>query len=410
MLLETTMRPVPILTAVLVGLFLYLFVMERDFLRALTGAEAAVAEAEADTEAATAPEARVVAVVAQRSRARPVDSGLVLRGRTEASRRVDVRAEITGRVVSEPIRRGAEVAAGDVLCQLDPGTRPARLAEAEARLLEAEANERASAQLAERGFGAETTAIARRAALQAAQAMVEQASREIESLEIRAPFDGLLEDDTAELGDLLQPGAVCASLIANDPIKLVGFVTEDAVERVAVGAPAGARLVTGQEVRGRVTFVARAADPATRTFRVEAEAPNPNAAIRDGISAEILIGLPGAEAHRVPLSALTLDDDGRLGVRTALADEDGDGARAAFVPVSIIRDEPGGVWISGLPDEADVIVVGQDFVTEGQPIRVTLREEAGAQAVRDDDADAAQSMREEAENTAQSVREEAGAR
>jgi membrane fusion protein, multidrug efflux system len=375
-LLEKTMRPVPILTAVLVGLFLYLFVMERDFLRTLAGAEVAAAVADAaGEEAAVPPEERVVAVVATRSRARPVDSGLVLRGRTEASRRVEIRAEVVGRVVSEPIRRGAEVAAGDVLCELDPGTRPAQLAEAEARLLEAEANERASAQLAERGFGAEATAIGRRAALQAAQAQVERSRREIDSLEIRAPFTGLLEADTAELGELLQPGSACASVIAIDPIKLVGFVTEDAVERVAVGAPAGARLVTGQEVRGRVTFVARAADPATRTFRVEAEAPNPGAAIRDGISAEILIGLPGAEAHRVPLSALTLDDDGRLGVRTARLE--GDGTRAAFLPVSIIRDEPGGVWVAGLPEVADVIVVGQDFVTDGQPIRVTLREDAG---------------------------------
>jgi membrane fusion protein, multidrug efflux system len=372
------MRPVPILTAVLVGLVLYLFVMERDFLRTLAGAEVAAADAAAaGAETAALPEERVVAVVAVRSRARPVDSGLVLRGRTEASRRVEIRAEVMGRVVSEPIRRGAEVTAGDVLCELDPGTRPAQLAEAEARLLEAEANERASAQLAERGFGAEATAIARRAALQAAQAQVERSRREIDSLEIRAPFTGLLEADTAELGELLQPGSTCASLIAIDPIKLVGFVTEDSVERVAVGAPAGARLVTGQEVRGRVTFVARAADPATRTFRVEAEAPNPGAAIRDGISAEILIGLPGAEAHRVPLSALTLDDDGRLGVRTARPE--GDGARAAFLPVSIIRDEPGGVWVAGLPEEADVIVVGQDFVTDGQPIRVTLREDAGAE-------------------------------
>jgi membrane fusion protein, multidrug efflux system len=375
-LLEKTMRPVPILTAVLVGLFLYLFVMERDFLRTLAGAEVAAAVADAaGEEAAVPPEERVVAVVATRSRARPVDSGLVLRGRTEASRRVEIRAEVVGRVVSEPIRRGAEVAAGDVLCELDPGTRPAQLAEAEARLLEAEANERASAQLAERGFGAEATAIGRRAALQAAQAQVERSRREIDSLEIRAPFTGLLEADTAELGELLQPGSACASVIAIDPIKLVGFVTEDAVERVAVGAPAGARLVTGQEVRGRVTFVARAADPATRTFRVEAEAPNPGAAIRDGISAEILIGLPGAEAHRVPLSALTLDDDGRLGVRTARLE--GDGTRAALLPVSIIRDEPGGVWVAGLPEVADVIVVGQDFVTDGQPIRVTLREDAG---------------------------------
>jgi multidrug efflux system membrane fusion protein len=366
------MRPVPLLTALLVGIFLYLFVMERPFLLWLAGAEPAAAEAEAPAQAAPEEGPRFVSVVAFRSEARPVDSGIVLRGRTEAGRRVEIRAETTGRIVSEPIRRGAQVEAGDVLCRLDPGTRPAQLAEAEARLLEAEATERASAQLAERGFAAEQTAIARRAALQSAQAMVEQARREMERLEIRAPFAGLIEEDTAELGDLLQPGSVCAALISVDPIRLVGFATEAAVDRIEVGAPVRARLISGREIEGRVTFVARAADPATRTFRIEAEAANPDMTIRDGISAEILIGLPGQAAHLVPLSALTLDDDGRLGIR-AVAEGPG-GAEARFFPVDLIRDDRQGAWVAGLPDEVDIIVVGQDFVTDGQPVRVSLRE------------------------------------
>jgi membrane fusion protein, multidrug efflux system len=131
-----------------------------------------------------------------------------------------------------------------------------------------------------------------------------------------------------------------------------------------------ARLVSGQDLVGTVTFVARSADPATRTFRVEAQAPNPGAAIRDGISAEILVGLPGVEAHLVPLSALTLDDSGRLGVQSV---QDG---RAAFMPVGVLRDDRRGAWVSGLPPELDIIVVGQDFVTDGRPVRVTYRDEA----------------------------------
>jgi membrane fusion protein, multidrug efflux system len=366
------MRPVPMLTAFLVSLALYAFVMERDLLRAIAGAEA---DAAATLDAASEAGDRLVSVVVMASSAQPVDGGLVIRGRTEASRRVEVRAETTGRVVSEPVRRGAVVAAGDVLCELDPGVRPARLAEAEARLLEAEANERASAQLAERGFTAEATAIGRRAALQAAQAQVEQARREMENLVIRAPFGGLIEADSAEIGDLLQPGSACASVIATDPIRLAGYVAEAAVERVQVGAPVQARLVTGQSAEGRVVFVARAADPATRTFRVEAEAPNPAAAIRDGISAEILVALPGAEAHLVPLSALTLDDDGRLGIRAAIPDGEPPGAaRVAFMPVVMLRDSPQGAWVAGLPDEVGIIVVGQDFVADGERVRVASRE------------------------------------
>lgn len=363
------MRWVPIVSAAVVGTLLYGFVMERDLLRALAGAETTGPENAPPAAPAPAPAGAAVAVVAQRSDARQVRTGVLLRGRTEASRRVDVRAEVAGLVTSEPLRRGSVVAAGDVLCALDPGTRPALLAEAEARLLEAEANNRASAELAQRGYTAETTAIANRAALQAAQALVDQARREIERLEIRAPFGGVLETDTAELGALLQPGSDCATIFDLDPIKLVGYVPEQTVGKIAVGAPVAARLLDGRQVAGRVSFVARSADEETRTFRVEAKAPNARGAIREGVSAEITVALDGAPGHLLPQSALTLDDSGRLGVRVA---QDG---VARFMPVSVIRDTVEGIWVTGLPETADVIVTGQDFVADGQPVSVTLAED-----------------------------------
>jgi membrane fusion protein, multidrug efflux system len=365
------MRWISVLTAVVVAVILYGFVMERDALRAIAGADAAVAQApgpegagDEDASAARAP----VAVVALHSRTREADGGIVLRGRTEARRRVVVQAETTGRVVSEPLRRGARVAAGDLLCDIDPGTVPAQLAEAEARLAEAEANARASERLAERGYTAETTAIANRASLQAAQAAIEQARREIDRLQIHAPFDGLLETDTAELGTLLQPGSECATIIDLDPIKLVGFVPEDAVDRIDVGAPVRARLLTGREASGEVSFVSRSADPETRTFRVEALVANPDGRVRDGITAEILVALEGNRVHLLPQSALTLDDAGRLGVRVAV-----DGV-AVFRPVEVVRDTADGIQVAGLDETADVIVIGQDFVTDDQPVTVSYRE------------------------------------
>lgn len=357
-----------VVTAIIVGAFLYALVMERDFLRALAGAEPIAAAETEVTPVAVGDEA--VSVIAMHSAARPVESELVLRGQTEASRRVEVRAETTGLVISEPLRRGARVEAGDLLCELDPGTRPAQLAEAEARLTEAEANARASESLVERGYTAETTAIGNRAALQAAQAVINQAEREIERLKITAPFGGLIESDTAELGELLQPGSECSTIIDLSPIKLIGYAPERLVDRIETGAPVGTRLLTGQEFLGEVTFVSRSADPETRTFLVEAEVANRDLKIRDGITAEIVIGLDGTQAHLLPQSALTLDDLGRLGVRTVM------GAATEFVPVTIVRDTPDGVWLEGLPETADVIVVGQDFVTDGQAVEATFREPA----------------------------------
>ncbi|MFC6687658.1 efflux RND transporter periplasmic adaptor subunit [Jhaorihella thermophila] len=403
------MRVVPIITATVVTLALYLLIFERDTVLAFargenvqTQTEPAPAPTNPAADMGAAADKAVMRVLARHSTARTVDSAVILRGQTRAIRQVQVRAETTGRVISEPLRKGASVEAGDVLCRLEPGTRPAALTEARARLEEAEAarpaaqarvreaasrleeatiNYNAAKQLIDDGYASQTRLAATRAAVdsaraaletakaglesaeaavQAARAAVAAAEKEIERLTIKAPFAGLLDADTAELGELLQPGALCATVIQLNPIKFVGYVPETEVDRVKVGAQAGALLVNGRRVMGTVTYLSRVADPQTRTFAVEVEVPNEDLSIRDGQTAEVAIAAAGTKAHLLPQSALTLNSDGALGVRLVGPDD-----IVQFAAIEVIRDTPDGVWITGLPDRADVIVAGQDFVTAG---------------------------------------------
>lgn len=436
------MRLVPILTAIIVAAVLFVGILHRDALIAFANGasfEEAMAiargEAEAPTsgdmdkddtgkevadtaEPAPAPAAETetrkgaVRVIAIKSTAQLIDGAVVLRGQTQAARQVELRAETSGRIVSEPLRKGTLVRTGDLLCEIDPGTRDASLAEAQARLSEARANVpsaaarvaqaeaaleearinlNAATKLAEGGYASETRVASATAAvraaeasvasaksglstvtagIQSAEAAVATATREIERLMIHAPFDGLLESDTAELGSLLQPGGLCATIVQLDPIKLVGYIPETSVNRVETGARAGARLATGgAEIFGTVSFLSKSADPQTRTFRVEIEVPNPALKIRDGQTVEIGIEAEGASAHLLPQSALTLDDDGALGVRIVTAE-----SLAQFLPVSILRDTPRGVWLTGLPEQADVIVIGQEYVITGVPVLPSYQE------------------------------------
>ena len=266
----------------------------------------------------------------------------------------------------------------------------ARLTQAEAQLREAQLNQTAAARLSQDGFASETRVAATEAAVSAAEAAVESARtglepvksgvhsaeaalaaarKEIERLTISAPFAGLLESDTAELGSLMQPGSRCGTVIQLDPIKVTGYIPETEIGRVEVGALAGARLSDGHELRGRVTFLSRSADPVTRTFLVEIDMPNGDLEIRDGQTAEIVIQADGANAHLLPQSALALNDDGALGVRVVGAEN-----RVAFAPLTLIRDTAEGVWVTGLPDTAQVIVVGQEYVRAGVLVDPTFRE------------------------------------
>ena len=125
-------------------------------------------------------------------------------------------------------------------------------------------------------------------------------------------------------------------------------------------------------MQGRVTFLSRSADELTRTFRVEVTVENPDLAISDGQTAEILIAADGRLAHLIPQSSLTLDDDGLIGVRTVNPDN-----VVRFYPITVLRDTANGVWVDGLPETVDIITVGQEFVVDGVSVIPTLSEAKG---------------------------------
>ena len=62
---------------------------------------------------------------------------------------------------------------------------------------------------------------------------------------------------------------------------------------------------------------------------------------------------------------LSLNSEGELGVRIVET-----GNRVRFVAVELLSDDGEQVWVGGLPDPADVIVLGQDFVADGTVVRI----------------------------------------
>jgi multidrug efflux system membrane fusion protein len=313
-----------------------------------------------EPEQASAPAFRVqVATFTSQS----MPSQLRRTGRTQAVRRVEVRARTPGIVEAVPLDDGDRVHQGDLLCRLDRGARDAKLAEERARLASAEVDFQAADRLAEQKFASATRRAVAQAELDAARAAVESMEREIGYTEIASPIDGIVDNREAELGSFVQVGGLCATIIDLDPMLVVVHVGERDVSGLQAGMRAEARLVTGETAVGSVSMISPTSDEQTRTFRVEVRVPNQTLALRDGVTADLVITLPSHAAHLLPSSALTLNDGGQIGVR--LVDE---ANTVRFVQVKILADGRDGIWVSGLPDTANVITVGQDYVLEGQTV------------------------------------------
>ena len=324
-------------------------------------------KADADAHRKPAPKAAAIPSVQVLSAAEQAHPYLVeLRGRTAAARVVEVRSETSGAVDQAPAAEGSVVRKGAVLCRLAVEARQASLDQARAALKSRQLQQQASAELARKGFRSPTQLLSDQANLDAAQAAVRQAEIALEQVNIRAPFAGVFDQRAAEVGSYLSPGQACGTLIELDPLLVIGDVPETDAPRLRVGAAAKARLISGETLSGRVRYVARDADPQTRTYRVEISVPNPKLAVRAGLSAQVSVSAGSGPAHLTPVSALVLNEDGRQGVRHVVA-----GERVAFTPVTILEETPKGAWVSGLKGTVRVITVGQSFVAEGQKVRAT---------------------------------------
>lgn len=314
-----------------------------------------------------------IAVRAQVIQAESKVSDVIVRGRTEALRSVDIKAEIDGRVIELPVEKGSTVTTGDVVCRLALNDLPALRVESRALVRQHRLEFKAAKALSSKGYRAETQLAAAAARLEGSKASVARIDKQIQYTAIRAPFDGVLNDRPAEIGDYLQKGGICGTVVDQDPFLVVGQVSEQDVGSITLGALGTAKLITGRTVFGKVRYISRTADPRTRTFRMELEVSNTNRDLRSGMTAEIRLPVKRVTAHYLSPALLTLDDDGRVGVRVV----NGAGV-AEFRPVILESEDNGGVWVSGLPATVTVITVGQDFVNDGQTLKVTLEDAPGA--------------------------------
>ncbi len=312
----------------------------------------------------------------------PMPLKVTLRGQTDAKATVTAVAKTSDTVISVAVKEGQTVALNDLICTLANGTRQAgvnqaaaAVAQAEAGLAKARTDLKLNESLrvkdlvsANSGEAFSTAVSAAEANYEAATAGLDNAVAEFARTEIRATVPGVIQRPLAEVGDTLTMGGVCASIVQLDPMVFVGAIPQSRVDLAKLGLPVEVTTINGAKAEGKVTYIAVSADPATRSFLVEAEFPNPNGRIRDGLTAEATVNLGTIPAHLLPQSIMTLDSEGSLGVQTV---EDG---KVVFHQITILQDTRDGVWVTGLPASADIIVLGQEYVTAGQMVDATKQE------------------------------------
>lgn len=306
---------------------------------------------------------------------------IVVNGKTAPSRIVHLAAETDGRIEYIGVDRGASAERGEIIIRLDKRDRSARLAQAEATVKQREVEYEGRLKLKSESYVSEAQLQEAIAMLEAAKAELTRARLDLGYRTIRAPFAGALQSRNVEVGDFVSRGDPVATYVDNRTIIVSANLSEFDARYVNVGDIAEAALAIGETVRGRVRYVAPVADEGTRTFVVELEVENADGLLRAGGTAELRIPAEKVFAHRISPSLLTLDGAGNVGVK--VINNEG---LVEFVVADIALSSSDGMWLTGLPETATIITVGQGYVTNGSLVDSVAEDDAKtAIAVNADD-------------------------
>ena len=116
-------------------------------------------------------------------------------------------------------------------------------------------------------------------------------------------------------------------------------------------------------IKGIISYISPTAEEDTRTFRIEITIPNQDFSIKDGLTATIKIEGRQVKAHKISPSILSLMDNGEIGIKIV-----NNNNIVEFFPVEVVSDTNEGMWISGIPEVSNIIVVGQEYASVGKKV------------------------------------------
>jgi membrane fusion protein, multidrug efflux system len=346
--------------------------------------------------AATPPPPPVIVTAVEPRNVPIVDEWI---GRLDGSDNVDVRARVQGYVQEIAYNEGTVVNEGDVLLRLDARPYEADLAQAQAKLAEAQANQEKTDQEEQRQtdlFNKKVTSdrdyrnavqanSAAKATVDASHAAVDQAELNLEYATIKSPIKGIVGRRTFTVGNFVPAGSggtEITKISTVDPIELrFGFSEKQYLEwaediSALLAKPLEQRDEDFELIRadgkvhpykGRLFAADRAVDPNTGTIWITAIFPNPGNILRPGQFARVRLKVEERTGALAVAQRAVVEMQGKNFVWVV------DDANKASMRGVTVGPRIGSDWIidNGLKAGDRVVVEGLQMLTDGGSVQPT---------------------------------------
>lgn len=302
-------------------------------------------------------------------------------GTLKPDEEVIVSSEVDGIIRRIHVEEGTVVGKGTLLAEinttdyeLEMRRSSAALKQAEASLANAKAEYKRKESLykeeliTKQQFDDISTRVAlAEAELDRAKATLETSRERLSRTRIYSPLKGAVKEKRVSVGDYVRNGTPLLQLIKTDPLKLNFTISEKDTAGLKIGQEVvfTVEALGDRQFRGKVYLLYPNVEERTRTLQAEAIVPNPGQILRPGSFARVFVYTQATRKVVVaPLTSLLYDSET---IRIFVAD--GNTARERIVKIGGKYGEYVEI-IEGLKEKEQVVVVGQNNLSEGVKINV----------------------------------------
>lgn len=183
---------------------------------------------------------------------------------------------------------------------------------------------------------------------------------------VESPIDGTITNVSVNPGDFISAGTAMMTVSNLSSLKTTVFLSAKDAGKIKVGAPVTLKLVDypTETAEGRVTEIAKAANPNTRTFETKIRITKSPALYRSGLFVEASIINPTNEtALLVPVTALT-SKNGRPALFIVQPDSM---VKSVIVDLGFRTNEMATI-LSGITAQDKIVTTGTLLVKDGDKV------------------------------------------
>ncbi|MBK6410315.1 MAG: efflux RND transporter periplasmic adaptor subunit [Flavobacteriales bacterium] len=287
-----------------------------------------------------------------------------------------------GRVASIRVKAGDKVRKGDLIATMDNDMVEKQIAQAQAGADLARTTFEKQQKLWGQHIGSEMQFLQAKTQKEQAEAGLATLKEQQRLSNVTAPFDGMVDEVMARVGDMAAPQMPVARVVNLTGIQLQADVSEAYLKRVRAGAPTKVVFPSINEgFSAPLTHVGDYIDPSNRTFLVTLRAPKGEAYMRPNLLGDLSIQDSHTDSAMVVPSAAVLDDVGGnsylfvLGPAPQGANVGSNERVAQKIFVDRVSEYQGRMNVAAktageLKDGAMVVIDGAKNVSDGQTVRV----------------------------------------